>query len=149
MIGMCMSRFRLDPALADTTRFVADLNLCQVLIKNDENFPWLILVPRHPNLKEIMDLSGQNRAQLIHEIAQVSKVLRNIYSPDKINVASLGNQVAQLHVHIIGRYKNDMAWPDAPFGIASKPYAEPDLAAHLKELQWRFSADYTQRLRPV
>ena len=144
-----MTRFRLDPILAESTRFVTDLNLCQVLFKNDSHFPWLILVPRHPHLKEIMDLSGHNRAQLIHEIAQVSKVLRNLYSPDKINVASLGNQVAQLHIHIIARYEKDIAWPEAPFGIPPEPYDGPTLESQVTELQWRFSEDYTQRLRPV
>ena len=144
-----MTRFKLDPALSESTRFVVDLNLCQVLFKNDTHFPWIILVPRHSNLKEIMDLSGHNRAQLIHEIAQVSKVLRNLYSPDKINVASLGNQVSQLHVHVVARYEKDRAWPEAPFGIPPQPYTESDLAAQVAELQWRFSDSYAQRLRPI
>lgn len=142
-----MPNFKLDPMLISSTHFVTDLHLCRVLFKDDMNFPSVVLVPRHPNLREIVDLSANNRSQLIQEIAMVSKVIQNIYSPFKLNVASLGNQVAQLHVHVIARHKEDIAWPNATFGIPPVSYTPDALEEHLKELKWRFSEGYTQRLK--
>jgi diadenosine tetraphosphate (Ap4A) HIT family hydrolase len=103
--------FTLDPRLANDTICLGKLELCQVLLMNNKQYPWLILVPERENIKEIIDLDHNEQILLMDEIASVSNAIKNLYNPDKINIASLGNMVPQLHVHIIARFKTDAAWP--------------------------------------
>src|SRR3546814_18598095 len=83
---------------------------------NDASYPWLILVPRRPDLKEIHDLDGGARPQLTEEICRASRALQSSFAPDKINVGALGNLVPQLHVHVIARFRSDPAWPGPAWG---------------------------------
>ena len=104
--------FTLHPRLAaDTTEF-ARWPLCRVLLMNDARFPWLILVPERPALRDIHGLAAVDRAILIEEIARASRLLQERLKADKTNVAALGNQVPQLHVHVIARFVGDLAWPN-------------------------------------
>lgn len=128
--------FALDHRLEHDTFFVADLELSRVLLMNNELFPWLILVPRVEKAVELIDLSDMDQHLLMDEISFASTVIRNIFSPHKINVAALGNQVKQLHVHIIARYNSDTAWPDPVWGKGSEPYAEPKPL--VEKLHWSF-----------
>jgi diadenosine tetraphosphate (Ap4A) HIT family hydrolase len=104
--------FTLHPRLAADTMQIARWPLCRVLLMNDARFPWLILVPERPSLREIHDLAGTDRAILVEEIARASRLLQERLNADKINVAALGNQVPQLHVHVIARFVGDPAWPN-------------------------------------
>lgn len=113
---MSENGFQLHPDLAADTALVCDLPLCQVLLMDDANWPWLILVPRHNGLRELMDLAREDRIALSDEIDLVSRLLQTRYEPDKLNVAALGNQVEQLHVHVIARSRNDPAWPSPVWG---------------------------------
>jgi len=108
--------FELHPRLAEDCFVVTDLPLCRLLLMNDSNYPWLILVPRREHIREIFELSDSDQQQLIRESSQVSKVLLSIFAPDKINVAALGNMVPQLHIHHIARYTSDAAWPAPVWG---------------------------------
>ena len=110
----------LDPALERDTVMACDLALSRVLLNNDANYPWLILVPRRADKVELIDLDEADRLTLWKEIAQVSRVLKGLTRCHKLNVAQLGNQVAQLHVHIIAREKNDAAWPNPVWGRAPR-----------------------------
>ncbi|MBP9722640.1 MAG: HIT domain-containing protein [Gammaproteobacteria bacterium] len=101
----------IDSALKQTTIFLAELPLSSLLLKNDSHYPWLILVPRVNNAQEIYQLDHNAQKNLIVEIAKISKLVDNIWHPDKINVGALGNIVKQLHIHVIARYKNDKTWP--------------------------------------
>jgi len=103
--------FILDHRLAESSFFIEDWNLCRVLLKNDKTWPWLYLVPRRENIREIYDLAAADQIQLIHEISMASRALTFLYKPDKINTAALGNMVPQLHVHIFARFRDDPAWP--------------------------------------
>ena len=115
----------LDPQLARDSAAVADLALCQVRLMEDANHPWLLLIPRRPNVSEITDLNEADRAQLMREIARAANMLKHLTRCDKINVAALGNVVAQLHVHVVARFKSDPAWPKPVWGFApSRPYEE-------------------------
>ena len=126
--------FVLDPVLERDTFLVADLKLCSALLMNNALFPWLILVPRVEGAKEIIDLSADERGWLMDEICHASSALQAIYKPDKLNVAALGNQVAQLHVHVIARMTTDTAWPNPVWGKEAKPYGDPKpLIAELHE----------------
>jgi len=117
-----MSDFQLDSGLGDSTSLVCDLALSRVLFSNNALFPWMLLVPRQNNLREIIDLSEEDQIILMREIAMMSHIMQDIFKPDKLNVAALGNIVEQLHIHIVARYESDAAWPDPVFGKAKADY---------------------------
>ena len=110
--------WQLDPKLAADTIAVGDLALTRVLLANDSNYPWLILVPRMPGVTEITDLDPNEQVQLLGEIDAAARVLKSVTEYDKLNIAALGNVVAQLHVHVIGRRHSDKAWPKPVWGVA-------------------------------
>ena len=103
--------FSLHPKLAADCERLAEFDLCSVLLMRDDRFPWVILVPRIDGLRDLHDLPGEQAPVLFAEIARVSNALIEGFDAEKINVAALGNQVPQLHVHVIGRYADDAAWP--------------------------------------
>lgn len=108
--------FELDPRLAKDTVFVADWQLCRVLLMDDAQFPWLVLVPRRTGLVELFDLDEPDRTCLMHEIQRAMHALQNIVECDKLNVGALGNIVHQLHVHVVARRRDDPAWPGPVWG---------------------------------
>lgn len=128
-----MSVFVLDPRLEKTGVCIAHLQLCQVIIKQDARWPWVILVPARIDLREWHDLESADRALLSEEIALASKAIAAEPGVEKVNVAALGNQVAQLHVHIVGRWQGDPAWPGAVFGAPGKTDYPPDVLAQRSE----------------
>lgn len=133
--------FSLDSRLAADTVAVADLPLSAVRLMNDATYPWLILIPRREGAVEIVDLAPEDRVQLMDEIARVSGVLRAMTRCDKLNVAALGNMVPQLHVHVIGRFAGDPAWPGLVWGKApAQPYAEAPREGFIAALRARLSA---------
>lgn len=83
---------------------------------DNSHYPWIILVPERPYITEITDLTLAGRSLLVEETAVMAKLLQELYQPDKINIASLGNVVPQFHTHIIARFKNDLTWPDPVWG---------------------------------
>ena len=115
----------LHPQLAIDTAPIGDLPLCRVLLSRDAQFPWLVLVPRRPQIMEIIDLDEAAQTQLMAEIAKVARVLREETRCDKLNVAALGNVVPQLHVHIIARRRSDPAWPRPVWGAVPPIPYEP------------------------
>lgn len=119
---MIVSNFELDRRLAADSLAVADLALCTVRLMNDQRFPWVLLVPHRTGMVEILDLDSADQQQLWEEIRTVSEAVRKVFSPDKLNVAALGNVVSQLHVHVIGRFRGDAAWPAPVWGVGK---AEP------------------------
>ena len=125
--GIVETTWSLHPQLAQDTTPVGDLALSRVLLANDANYPWLILVPRLPGLRELIDLEENAQVQLLGEIAAASRALKDITECEKLNIAALGNQVAQLHVHVIGRRHNDAAWPKPVWGAAPPIAYSPQL----------------------
>ena len=120
---MTDSAFALDPRLAADTVEVGDLALCRVLLMDDARFPWLILVPRRADLTEFTDLPDPDATTLWQEIRIATGVMQALAKPDKVNVAALGNVVAQLHVHVVGRFRSDPAWPGPVWGFGTRtPY---------------------------
>jgi diadenosine tetraphosphate (Ap4A) HIT family hydrolase len=107
----------LDPQIERDSVAVGDLPLCQVRLMNDANYPWLLLVPRRRNVIEITDLQETDRAQLMREVAQAVSALKAESACHKINVAAIGNVVAQLHVHVVARFRTDAAWPKPVWGL--------------------------------
>ena len=129
-----------DPRLAGSSVFVTDWDLCRVSLKNDKTWPWLYLVPRRENIREIFELSQAEQQLLIREISRAGAVLQNLYNPDKINTAALGNMVPQLHVHVFARFKTDAAWPGAVWSVQANeiPYTESEAEAEIKRLKEGF-----------
>jgi len=123
-------KFTLHHRLQEDTIEIARLKLSSVLLMNDSSFPWLILVPERQGVQEVYELSIEDRSVLIEEIAAASKIILQLYSPDKINIGALGNLVPQLHIHVIGRFRTDRAWPGPVWGTGpTRPYADEGLAA--------------------
>jgi diadenosine tetraphosphate (Ap4A) HIT family hydrolase len=106
----------LHPQLERDTEIISDLVLSRLLLSNDANYPWLILVPRRHGAREIIDLDASEQRQLMAEIVIVSEALKAVTSCDKLNVAAIGNMVPQLHVHIVARRRDDPAWPRPVWG---------------------------------
>src|SRR5690606_29536469 len=101
----------------------------------------LILVPRVQDAVEIIDLDARQQALLMQEIDRASRALRATTKPDKLNVAALGNMVPQLHVHVIARYRDDIAWPRPVWGTATaQPYSPEQLIARVETLRAALSA---------
>lgn len=120
-----------DTRIISSTCFVAELPLCNLYLQNESRFPWLVLVPRRESVSELIDLSIEDQQELTCEIAMVSQLMKAKYSPDKLNVANLGNIVKQLHIHVIARYEIDSAWPGPVWGKFDAPlmYSSEDLEA--------------------
>ncbi len=126
----------LHPRLAADTIALAEWSLSRVRLMNDQRFPWIVLVPRAPGAREIYDLTAAQRGQLIEEIARASSALNAGFAPHKINVASLGNIVPQLHLHVIARFEHDGAWPGPVWGFGQPtPYDWTSLSAITRKLQ--------------
>lgn len=128
--------FALDSQLAADTLPLTDLELCTVRLMNNATLPWVILVPRQPGLRDIIDLHEADQLQLMREISQVSQALKRAFKPDKLNVAALGNMVPQLHMHIIARFTHDAAWPKPVWGnLPAQPYTPAGAEAVVHLLQ--------------
>jgi diadenosine tetraphosphate (Ap4A) HIT family hydrolase len=108
--------FDLHPILASDTIEVSQLDCCKVLLMNDFNYPWLILVPQRPGLRELHDLKSEDLFLTTSELFKCSEAMESLFSPDKINIGLLGNQVPQLHIHVIARFIGDPAWPKPVWG---------------------------------
>jgi diadenosine tetraphosphate (Ap4A) HIT family hydrolase len=128
--------FILDARLEADTRPVASLALCDVRLMNDARFPWLVLIPRHPGLVEISDLSADAQATLWQEVNRAAAALRAVAPCDKLNLGALGNIVRQLHVHVVARCEGDAEWPGPVWGHGrALPYAEASLTARMDALR--------------
>jgi len=133
--------FALDPRLAADTVPVGELALSSVLLMDDARFPWLILVPRRAGISEITDLPSQDAAALMEEMRIAATVMLALAKPDKVNVAALGNVVAQLHVHVVGRFRSDPAWPGTVWGRGERrPYPVHARTQMIERLGALFSA---------
>lgn len=128
--------FELDPRLDTDTFPVTNLPLCTVRLMNDSQFPWLILIPQVAGVTEVIDLSDAQQTQLWQESKMISHVLRKVFSPDKLNVAALGNVVSQLHVHHVARMQTDCAWPAPVWGRQpTVPYDEDTAQAMVLDIK--------------
>jgi len=130
------SDWHLHPQLADDTHPVASWPLCELRLMDDANHPWLILVPRVVDAVELVDLSVAQQTELMREVGVASRMLQNEFKPYKLNVAALGNLVPQLHLHVIARYQDDIAWPRPVWGMAAaQPYPPEMLVQRIEALR--------------
>jgi diadenosine tetraphosphate (Ap4A) HIT family hydrolase len=129
-------RYELHPQLAADTHPLAVLELCDLRLMDDANYPWLVLVPRVAAAREMIDLDGDQRHRLTDEIDLAARLLREAFQPHKLNIAALGNLVPQLHVHVIAREETDPAWPAPVWGrVAARPYPPESLVERVRLLR--------------
>ena len=131
--------FYLDSKLEDSTFFIGEFPLCGVLLMNNMRYPWIILVPKCENASELTDISPEQRAQFIEEVAKAEEAMRSAYWPDKMNIASMGNHVEQLHMHVIARFKTDDIWPRPVWGTQTAPYNEKSKEETIAVLRKEFN----------
>lgn len=124
---MSEAGWSLHPRLAADTVAIGDLPLSRLLLSNDANYPWTILVPRRADIREIHELRDADQLQLLRESGQLARALVAVFAPTKLNIAALGNVVPQLHVHHIARHADDAAWPAPVWGKV--PAIDYDTAA--------------------
>ncbi len=128
--------FSLDPRLQQDTLTVGDFPLCRLLLMNDAQYPWFILVPRRAAVSEVFDLDAADQLALWQETTTLASVLKDGFAADKMNVATLGNMVSQLHMHVIARTREDAVWPAPVWGkLPAQPYSEVQLAEVLARLR--------------
>lgn len=108
--------FVLDARLKQDTLWLGDFQLCSLLLLNDAQYPWFILVPRREDVSELFQLSADDQLQLWRETAGLAEMLKDCFAADKMNIATLGNMVSQLHMHVIARRRDDVAWPAPVWG---------------------------------
>jgi diadenosine tetraphosphate (Ap4A) HIT family hydrolase len=131
-----MSEFQLHPQLANDCIEVLDWPLCKLLLMNNDQVPWLILVPRVDGVEELHELDSKQQFQLLQEIELASSYLQYVYKPHKLNVAAIGNKVRQLHVHVVARQEGDACWPEPVWGnLQPQPYADDELDSLVKQLR--------------
>ena len=119
------SQFQLHERLLQDCVLIGRFSLCQLLMMNDSQFPWFILVPERPNIKEIYQLTVADRQLLSEESCLLAENMADLFKADKMNTAAIGNMVPQLHIHHIVRYQTDKAWPAPVWGkFAAQPYTE-------------------------
>jgi len=120
--------FVLDTRLHEDTRLIGDFPLCRLLLSNDSNYPWFILVPRREGISELFQLDDGDQQLMWSETTALAGLLKGLFGADKMNVATLGNVVSQLHMHVIVRYQADAAWPGPVWGKHSaKPYTQAEV----------------------
>ena len=126
-----MAEFAVDPAFQAGSIAVGDLPLCHVRLQTDARWPWLILIPRLPGLREVEDLSAADRARLIEATVLAGQAVRALgaatgFAVEKLNIGALGNVTPQLHVHVVGRRAGDPAWPGPVWGVGVAEAYGPD-----------------------
>jgi diadenosine tetraphosphate (Ap4A) HIT family hydrolase len=135
-----MPDFQLHPQLQKDCFILGKFELCQVLLMNDCQFPWLILVPQRDGIHEIYELTNDEQILLIQESSYLAKKLAELFNADKLNIAAIGNVVPQLHIHHVVRYENDNAWSAPIWGkFPPIPYSEKERDFIVKKLKREFT----------
>ncbi|WP_395342905.1 HIT domain-containing protein [Ningiella sp. W23] len=135
--------FELHPQLEKDSIHVGNFDLSELRIINDANYPWFLLIPKVADVQELHHLNDAQYAQLSQESRRLSQAMQRCFSPDKMNIASLGNMVEQLHVHHIARFKTDISWPNPVWGYAPAKSLSPaviaqhsaDICRHLNDAE--------------
>ena len=128
--------FKLHTVLQRDCFVLGHFDLCQLLLMNDKNYPWFILVPRINDIQELFQLSDNAQQQLISESSDFSRTIHRLFTADKLNIAALGNVVPQLHIHHIVRFRDDPAWPAPVWGsVPTVPYKENEKRQLINQLK--------------
>lgn len=140
---MNASDFELHPRLAADTFVLGDFPLSRLLLMNDAQYPWCILVPRRAGLREIFELSEADQQQLLRESSTLGRAMMQAFEGHKLNIAALGNLVPQLHLHHIVRQEGDAAWPAPVWGrLPPQAYAPAARQARVQALLSRLGLEF-------
>lgn len=135
--------FALDSRLQQDCLVIGDFPLCRLLLMNDSNYPWFILVPRREEVSELFQLDADDQRQLWQETTLLAETLKDIFAADKMNVATLGNVVSQLHMHVIVRRREDASWPAPVWGRhPAQPYSEQQVGQVVDKLRSVLAEDF-------
>ena len=108
-------KFKIHPQLAEDSHELFAWQSSYLRLHKNATLPWLIIIPISEQI-EFHDLP----ADLQIEVTLISQVASNHFKQqlgvEKINFAAIGNVVQQLHIHVIGRHKNDPLWPNVIWG---------------------------------
>lgn len=131
--------FELHPRLAAGGFDLVSVNGCRLLLKNNALFPWILIVPEvEEGIEDLHQLSEERYQEVTALIRRVSLFVTEYFQPEKLNVASIGNQVRQMHIHIVGRSSADPAWPGTVWAFEGKEtYADETIEA-IREAARRF-----------
>ena len=133
----------LDPKLKQDCHVLGYFDSNILLLMKNAYFPWFIIVPQS-NKIEFYQLDAPLQIKILKQINQVSQFINDCYAVDKINIATLGNVVSQLHVHVVGRYHNDICWPGLVWGVEQfKPYNDNDIIKIKKSLKTAFQNEFS------
>lgn len=140
--------FKLDSRLAANSYFIMDWPLSSLYFKKQADYPWCILIPRVDAVSEIYQLQTIDQIQLIKEIAALSEIMQVQFHPDKLNIGALGNQVAQLHIHVVARYQHDPLWPHGIWqpNLVQSAYPDGQDLLHLQDLQQQAASYFVDSL---
>ena len=128
-------KFVLDERLQRDCFFLGRLELSQLLLLNNAAVPWFILVPEVA-VTELCDLDELQHTTLMNESQRLAEFIRQTFVIDKLNVAAIGNVVSQLHLHVIGRRKDDYCWPDVVWGTTPpEQYESAQVATIIGQLE--------------
>ena len=128
----------LHPQLKKDCFVLGEFSLCTLLLLDDANYPWFILLPNREGAREIHLLTEPDQQQLMAESMYFSRCLQQVFQPDKLNIAALGNVVPQLHIHHIARFRNDACWPAPVWGAVDAIPYQPAQRETIKNqlLEW-------------
>lgn len=138
----------LHPQLEKDCIVLGEFTLCSLLLLNDANYPWFILVPNRDSVSEIHQLPEPDQQQLLAESMFFCHCLEEVFHADKLNIAALGNVVPQLHIHHIVRYKNDVSWPAPVWGaVAAIAYSKAQIDTIRQQLNSWFKSNKNQAFK--
>ena len=121
-----------------SSHYISDLKLCSVRLIDNQQFPWIILIPKRKGITDITELNSKDQILLMKEIVYVSKLMKKVFKTKKLNVEKIGNIVPQLHIHIIARYKTDVSWPLSVWVVKGKLYSKKNLKEVLDKIRIAF-----------
>lgn len=142
--------FKLNEILERDSHYIVNLKLCQVRIIDNSDYPWFILIPMKNNQIEITDLNNSDYELFNYEVKKVAQFLQKEFSPDKLNIATIGNIVSQLHIHIIARFKDDKLFPKTVWGHPFARYEDDVLKLTIEMLKGKLGKYFScKNLTPM
>lgn len=123
--------FSLHPRLAAGGFELGRIGGCRLLLKNNALFPWFLLVPEvEEGIEDLHQMEPAQYDEVMAAVREVSVFVSDHFRPEKLNVACIGNQVRQMHIHIVGRSTGDPAWPGTVWAFDGKRlYQDEEIAA--------------------
>jgi len=130
--------FKVNNKFIKSSHHLLELKLCTMRLHDNSKFPWIILIPKRKNIKDMSELNFKDQILLMKEIIHVSKIVKKLFKTSKLNVEKIGNIVPQLHIHIIARKKNDSSWPLSVWVVKGKPYSAKVLKEFINKIRLAF-----------